>query len=138
MRSLNKVMLIGHLATDVELKQTKNGHQVANFSIATNQFYKNEDGSKREVVDFHRVISWDGFAEVCHQYLKKGMAVYIEGKLMNRSYEDKAGIKHYRTEICAEDLKILSWKKSKSGQDEIEVNAIAEQEEEKERELVEA
>ena len=136
MRSLNRVMLIGHLAADVEMRQTKNGHTVVNFPLATNYIAKNEDGSKRELTDFHRVIAWNGFGQMCGQYLKKGMAVYLEGRLLNRSFDDKEGKRHYKTEVVAEDLNILTWKKVKTGQ-EVGIEAMPGVEE-REEELVAA
>lgn len=137
MRSLNRVMLIGHLTADVDIRQTKNGHTVASFSIATNQVLKSEDGTKRELTDFHRVVAWEKFGQMCSQYLIKGMAVYLEGRLVNRSFDDKEGNRHYRTEIVAETLNILTWKKSKTGQQEVGMEVMPGVEE-KEEELVAA
>ncbi|MFH1284358.1 MAG: single-stranded DNA-binding protein [Candidatus Peregrinibacteria bacterium] len=124
MRSLNKVMLMGHLAADVDFRQTKNGTNVANFPIAINRSFKAEDGEKREAVDFHRVVAWKGLADVCAQYLEKGIAVYVEGRLVNRSFEDKEGNKHYRTEVVAENINFLTWKKSKSGSGEVGLESV--------------
>lgn len=129
MRSLNRVMLIGHLAADPEMKQTKNGHTVVNFPVATNRIFRNEDGTKREVVDFHRVLAWDKLGEICGSYLVKGMAVYMEGRLANRSFDDSEGKKHFRTEIVVDELNILTWKKNKAGKGEIgieDVNVVEE------------
>lgn len=114
MRSLNKVMLIGHLASDVELRQTKNGMEVANFSLATNRFVRDESGEKREVADFHKVIAWNHLARISSEYLKKGMAVFVEGRIINRSFDDKNGVRHFRTEVIADNVNILTWKNSKS------------------------
>jgi single-strand DNA-binding protein len=113
MRSLNKVMLIGHLAADVELRQTKKGSPVANFPIAINRMIQGEEG-KTETVDFHRIVVWGRLAEVCDEYLVKGMAVYIEGRLINHSFDDKDGKKQFRTEITADNVNFLTWKKEKS------------------------
>ncbi|MEK7085848.1 MAG: single-stranded DNA-binding protein [Patescibacteria group bacterium] len=124
MRSLNRVMLIGHLAADPELRQTKNGHTVVSFPMATNRILRNGDGSKREVVDFHRILAWDKLGQICGEYLVKGMAVYIEGRLSNHSFEDKDGNKHFRTEIVTDELNILTWKKTKTGNPEIGMESI--------------
>ena len=130
MRSLNRVMLIGHLAADPELRQTKSGHTVVNFPIATNRVFRNEDGSKREAVDFHRILAWNKLADICGEYLHKGMAIYLEGRLANHSFDDNDGKKHFRTEIVADGLNILTWKKNKSGNSEIGIEEVVEKEEE--------
>lgn len=116
-------MMIGNLAADPELKQTKSGVSLSVFTVATNRTVLDHEGNKREITDFHRVIAWSKLAEVCSQYLVKGMAVFIEGRLVNRSFDDKEGNRHYRTEISLEDLNILTWKKSKSGGN-VEVESI--------------
>lgn len=110
MKSLNYVILIGHLAADTELRQTKKGQTMANFPIAINRMMKTEEG-KQEVADFHRVVVWGKLAEISEKYLVKGTAVCIVGRLINRSFEDKEGVKQFRTEIFADDLRILTWKK---------------------------
>ncbi len=130
MRSLNKVFLMGHLAADPELRQTKSGFSVANFPLATNRSVKTDNGDKSEITDFHRIIVWRGLADVCEQYLAKGSAVYIEGKIVNRSFEDKTGNRHFRTEITADDVNILTWKKTKNGSGQISLNPVKEDEKE--------
>jgi len=129
MRSLNRAMLIGHIAADPELRQTKDGLSVANFPLATNHFVKGDNGEKREFADFHRIIAWGKLGEICEEYLKKGMAVYVDGRIVNRSFDDKEGKKHYRTEIIAETLNILTWKRGKSGKGEIEISEVSEEKE---------
>ena len=123
-------MLIGHLAADPELRQTKNGHTVVNFPIATNRVFRNEDGSKKEIVDFHRILAWNKLGEICGEYLRKGQAIYLEGRLTNHSFDDNDGKKHFRTEIVADGLNILTWKKNKSGNGEIGIEEVVEKEEE--------
>ncbi|MBT7736532.1 single-stranded DNA-binding protein [Candidatus Peregrinibacteria bacterium] len=123
MKSFNRVMLIGHLAADPELRETKKGNRVANFPIAINRFVKDSAGQKTEAVDFHRVITWGGLAQISSDYLSKGQAVCVDGRLRNNSFEDKEGNKHYRTEVVADDLSILTWKKSNTG-NEVEIQAI--------------
>lgn len=124
MRSLNRVMMIGNLAADPELRQTKSGHSLSTFAVATSRTVLDENGDKKEITDFHRVVAWAKLAEICSQYLVKGMAVFIEGRLMNRSFDDKEGHRHYRTEVSLEDLNILTWRKSKTGGN-LEVENIA-------------
>ena len=120
------MMLIGHLAADVEFRQTKGGTSVAYFPVATNRNTKTESGEKKEVADFHRVIAWGRLAEICDEYLAKGTTVYIGGRLINHSFEDKEGNKHYRTEIVADKLNILTWKKSK-GKEEVGIEDLDEE-----------
>jgi len=115
MRSINRVVLMGHLAADPEARQTKEGIHVVSFPMATNKMVNDGSGGKKEVVDFHRVIAWRSLADISAQYLQKGMAVYLEGRLMNRSFDDKNGNKHYRTEIIADSLNILTWKRTAKG-----------------------
>lgn len=123
MRSLNKVMLMGHLGADVDLRQTKSGLPVASFPIAINRNVQGEDG-KTETVDYHKIVVWGKFSEVCEKFLAKGAAVYVEGKLMNRSYDDKDGNKQYKTEVIADNVNFLTFKKSKSGDKSVELEPI--------------
>lgn len=124
MKSLNRVMLLGNLASDVDFKQTKGGSLVANFPIATNRFIKSSSGEKESRADFHRVTAWGKLGEICHKYLAKGTAVFLEGKIINNNYEDSEGVKRYRSEIVAEDINILSWKKGKTGSNELGLESI--------------
>lgn len=121
-------MLIGHLAADPELRQTMNGHSVANFPLATNRKAMDGEGKKREVADFHRIIAWRGLADICGKYLKKGMPVLVEGRLINRSFDDKEGNRHFRTEIVADELNILTSRKAKGGNDVVGIKEIPEAE----------
>jgi single-strand DNA-binding protein len=98
---LNKVMLYGNLTRDPELRSLPSGIQVANFSIATNRVYKDKDGNKQEQADFHNIVVFGRQAETTAQYLKKGSAAYIEGRMQTRSWEQD-GQKKYRTEVIAE------------------------------------
>lgn len=108
MNSLNRAELIGNLTRDPELKTTQNGKSVATVGIATNRNWKNSEGSKHEEAEFHNIVCWGKLAEIVSQYLKKGMKVYFAGRLQTRTWEDEAGIKHYRTEVVADDMIILS------------------------------
>lgn len=108
--TLNKVMLIGRLGKDPEMKYTPSGVTVATFSIATNESYKDKDGKAIENTDWHNVVAWKKLAEICGQYLKKGSTVYIEGKIKTRHYDHKDGTKRYVTEIIAENMQMLGSK----------------------------
>lgn len=122
-------MLMGHLAADPELRQTKGGTAVANFPIAINRTIKKEDGKNGESVDFHRIIAWRGLANVCDKYLTKGMPVLVEGRLINRSFEDKQGNRHFRTEVIADRVEFLTWRKSKKGgAQEVGLEPVSEEE----------
>lgn len=121
MRSVNKVIVIGHLTNDPELKETSKGHSMALFSIATNRDWTNQDGEKQEFTDYHRVVAWRQLGEVCGKYLTKGSSVYLEGRLANRKYKDKEEKDRYITEIVAEKINFITIKKVK---DASEVNLV--------------
>jgi single-strand DNA-binding protein len=106
-RSLNKVMLIGHLGKDPEVRYTANGLAVANFSLATNESWKDQDGNVQERTEWHNIVMWSKLAEIAGEWLKKGKQVYLEGRLQTRSYDDKNGVKRYVTEIVATDMIML-------------------------------
>ena len=108
MKSLNRVTLLGYLAADVELHQTKKKNVIATFSVVTNRNSIGEDGKKFEVADFHRLTAFGHLGEICNKYIRKGSLVLAEGKLKNRSFDDKDGVKQYRTEIVLDYLNILS------------------------------
>lgn len=104
---LNKVILIGNLGKDPEIRYTTSGAAVANFSMATTEKFKNKEGEKQEVVTWHNIIVWRQLAEICGKYLTKGKQIYIEGKIQVRSYDGKDGEKRYVTEIVADQMKML-------------------------------
>lgn len=104
--NLNKCFLLGRTTGDVESKVTPTGQKVATFNMATNRYYKDAQGNKKEEVQFHRIIAWTGLAEVCSSYLKKGEIVLIVGRIQNRSWEAKDGSKRSVTEIVAEDVQL--------------------------------
>lgn len=106
-RSLNKALLIGNLTRDPELKYTPKGNAVCTFSIATNSTWKDSDGNVQEIAEFHNIVTWNKLAEICSQILKTGMKIYIEGEIRTRKWE-KDGVQRNRTEIRADDMKILS------------------------------
>ena len=106
--SLNKVMLIGNLTRDPELRYLPSGQPVTNFSIAVNRTYASQTGEKKEEVCFVRVVVWARRAEVCNEYLKKGSPVFIEGRLQSRSWEAQDGSKRSTTEVVAQNVQFLS------------------------------
>ncbi|MEA2006562.1 MAG: single-stranded DNA-binding protein [Patescibacteria group bacterium] len=111
---LNKSMFIGNITNDLEMRTTPNGQNVTNFSIATNRRWKNQNtGEMQEEAQFHRIVAWGKLAEICSQYMTKGMRVYIEGRLTHRSWDDQqTGQKRYMTEIVAENAIMLDRKGS--------------------------
>jgi single-strand DNA-binding protein len=107
-KSLNKVMLIGNLGKDPELRYTASGVAVATFTIATNESWKDQDGNLQERTEWHNIVAWRKLAEICGEWLKKGKKIYIEGRIQTRSYDDKnTGAKKYITEIVAENMIML-------------------------------
>ena len=108
-RSLNKVMLIGHLGADPELKYTPSGDAVVNFRIATTRTWTDRNTQeRREVTEWHTIVAWRELADVCHRFLRKGSLVYIEGRLETRSWDDRdTNKKVYRTEIIADEMNML-------------------------------
>lgn len=106
--SVNKAILVGNLGKDPELRYTPSGTAVCNFSIATTHRFKDKQGEQQEETTWHNIVVWAGLAEVCGKYLEKGKQVYIEGRIQNRSYEDRDGNKKYITEIVASDMQMLS------------------------------
>ena len=109
MSGINKVILVGHLGKDPEVRHLDGGVTVASFPLATSETY-NKDGKRIEQTEWHNIVLWRGLAEVASKYLTKGKLVYIEGKLRTRSFEDKEGHKKYTTEIVAESFTMLGRK----------------------------
>lgn len=105
--SVNKVILIGRLGKDPELKYTQGGRAVANFSVATNERWKGQDGQKQESTTWHNIVAWGKQAEVMKEYLSKGQQVYIEGRIDNRSYDDKDGNKKYISEVVVQNFQFI-------------------------------
>jgi len=103
----NKVQLIGHLGNEPEIKNFDGGKKLANFTLATNEIYKNDKGEKVEETQWHRLVAWGKTAEIIEKYVTKGKEIAIEGKLTHRSYEDKNGEKRYVTEVVVSDLLML-------------------------------
>ena len=129
-RSLNKVMLIGNLTRDPEMKYTASGATVTTFGIATNKSWKDGSGELKELAEFHNIVSWNKLAEICQQLLAKGMKVYVEGSLNTRSWEADDGSKRYRTEVRITDMILLDSKgKQGAGIDEEKTPESPEKEE---------
>ena len=117
--SVNKVILIGNLGADPELRYTPGGTAVADLRIATNRRYKTRDGDWQEETEWHSVVVWSKQAENCKEYLAKGRTVYIEGRLQTRSWDDqKSGQKRYKTEIVADSVQFLGGKGGGGGGDD--------------------
>lgn len=107
--SVNKVILVGNLGADPEVRFTPGGQAVANFNVATSESWTNKDGSKEERTEWHRIVVWGKLAELCGEYLTKGRSAYIEGRLQTRSYE-KDGATRYVTEVKATEIQFLGGK----------------------------
>jgi single-strand DNA-binding protein len=108
---LNKVMLIGNITRDPELRSTASGQSVASFSIATNRVWKDpSSGERRESAEFHNIVAWGKLAEICGQYLRKGSKLYVEGRLQTRNWQGQDGNKRYTTEIVMENMIMLDRK----------------------------
>ena len=108
--TVNKVILIGRLGSDPELRYTPNGDAVANFRIATNRVWKDQEGNQQERTEWHRIVAWRKLAERCGEYLRKGSRVYIEGRLETRSWEGKNGNKRFVTEVITDRMQMLDAK----------------------------
>jgi single-strand DNA-binding protein len=107
--SVNKVILIGNLGKDPEVRRLENGYSVASFPLATSEVFTDRStGEKKEITDWHDIVLWRGLAEIAEKYLRKGGKVYIEGKIKKRSWQDKEGNARYATEIIGDNLTILS------------------------------
>lgn len=104
--NLNKVIVLGRVTADPELKKTPGGNSVASFSIATNRVWTDKSGAKQDETEFHRIVAWGRTAEVVSQYSQKGALLLVEGRLKTRTWEDKQGVKKYSTEIIAESIQL--------------------------------
>jgi len=104
---VNKVILIGNVGADPELRYTAGGTAVTNFNIATNENWTDSAGERQERTEWHRIVVWGRLAEICNQYLRKGSKVFIEGRLQTRSWETQDGQKRYTTEVVARDMQML-------------------------------
>ncbi len=115
-RGLNKVMIIGNLGRDPEMRYTPSGKPVTSFSVAVSRSWLRPEGDRTETTDWFNVVAWGRLAEICSQYLTKGSLVYVEGRLETRSWEAENGQKHFRTEVVANDVNILE-RRAKPGEE---------------------
>ncbi len=106
-RGLNKVMVIGNVGRDPEMRYIPSGKPVTSFSVATSRSWTNSEGERREETEWFNVVAWGNLAEICKQHLRKGQQVYVEGRLQTRSWEDHEGNKHFRTELVANEMIVL-------------------------------
>ena len=113
--SVNKVILVGNLGKDPELRYTSAGTAVATFSLATSERYKDKSGEQQDKTEWHNIVTWRNLAEICGKYLHKGKQVYIEGRIQTRSYDDRDGNKKYMTEIVADQMQMLGSKGDDGG-----------------------
>jgi len=124
MRSVNKVILIGNLTRDPEMKATQSGQSVVTFGIATNREWMTQGSDRKKSTEFHEVVAWERLAELCHQYLRKGKLVYLEGYLKTRSWDAEGG-KRFRTEIVLQDMIMLEKRSSGDDYADAEIAAAA-------------
>lgn len=110
MASVNRVILIGNLGKDPDLRYTPSGQPVATFPIATSEKWKDKDGQLQQKTNWHNIVAWGRQAEICKEYLKKGSPIYIEGRIQSRSYDDKDGNRRYITEIITTRIQMLGRK----------------------------
>jgi len=118
-RGLNKVIIIGRLGRNPEMRYTPSGRAVTSFSVATSRSWVNADGTRREETEWFNVVAWGNLAEICKQYLTKGQQVYVEGRLQTRGWEDQSGKKHFRTELVANEMIMLGERKGDEAAEEM-------------------
>lgn len=133
-RGLNKVMIIGHLGRDPEMRYTPSGRPVTNFSLATSRSWNTSEGERREDTEWFNVVAWGSLAEICNEYLSKGQQVYVEGRLQTRKWEDEDGNKRKTVEIVAKEMIMLGDRKKKSAEGD-DVDGFAEDYSEEEDEF---
>ncbi|AEN74037.1 single-strand binding protein [Rhodothermus marinus SG0.5JP17-172] len=124
-RSINKVILVGNLGQDPELRYTPGGTAVCNMRLATNEVYRDADGNMVERTEWHNLVAWGRLAEICNQYLRKGSKVYVEGSLQTRSWEDRDGNTRYTTEIKIREMVMLDPRSDAAPEPEATVTARA-------------
>lgn len=124
-RGLNKVMLIGNLGRDPEMRYTPSGRPVTTFSMATNRSWKSSDGERRSETEWFNIVAWGSLAEICNQYLKKGQQVYIEGRLQSRSWEDDDKVKHQTTEVVAKEMVMLGDRRKENSDADDDTHEVA-------------
>jgi single-strand DNA-binding protein len=125
-RGLNKVMVIGNVGRDPEMRYIPSGKPVTSFSVATSRSWTNSEGERREETEWFNVVAWGNLAEICKQHLRKGQPVYVEGRLQTRSWEDQEGRKRFRTELVASEMILLGSRRGVS--EAIEATDVGEEE----------
>lgn len=116
MAGVNKVILLGYVGADPEVRHLEGGTAMAKFRIATSEAYKDKNGQRVEHTEWHSIVAWRGLVEIVEKMIRKGTQVYIEGKLRNRQWEDKTGNKHHVTEIFAESINIIQQRRDEQSQ----------------------
>ena len=111
--SINKAIIIGRLGNDPEGRFTPSGRSFSSFSVATDEYWTDNNNNKKEHTEWHSIVAWDNLSDFCNQYLKKGQLVYVEGKIRTRSWENNNGKKQFKTEILCQQITPLEWKKTK-------------------------
>lgn len=119
-RGLNKVMIIGRLGRDPEMRYTPSGRPVTTFNIATSRTWNTSDGERRTETEWFNIVAWGSLAEICKQYLTKGQQVYVEGRMQTRQWEDQEGVRHSSTEIVANEMIMLGDRRESNHQGEVE------------------
>jgi single-strand DNA-binding protein len=114
-KSVNKVILLGNVGKDPEIRSTPGGTMVASFSLATSDRYQDQQGNWQDRTEWHNLVAFKRTAEIIRDYVKKGSKLYVEGRIQTRSWDDKEGAKHYKTEIIINDLSLLSGREEGSG-----------------------
>jgi single-strand DNA-binding protein len=127
-RGLNKVMIIGNLGREPEMRYTPSGRPVTTFSVATSRSWHSTDGERHEETEWFNVVAWGSLAEICNQYLHKGQQVYIEGRLQTRRWEDSEGNKHFTTELVANEMIMLGDRRDDVGMPSMDEPVEEEQE----------
>ncbi len=113
---INKAILVGRVGVTPELKNLDAGNKVTNFTMATSEYFKDKSGNRQEKTEWHNIVAWGALAEIVTKNVTKGTQLYVEGKIQNRSYEDKDGVKKYTSEIVAENIRFLGSKKNEEGE----------------------
>lgn len=126
MAGINKVILIGHLGKDPDIKSMTAGGKLASFSLATTESYKDKNGERQEITEWHNVVFYGPIVQVIEKYLKKGHLTYVEGKIKTKSYEDKNGVKKFQTEIIGYTINILNLSRDKNSKDDIDSKDLPE------------
>lgn len=115
-RGLNRVLLIGHLGRDPEMRQTPSGRAVTTFTLATSRSWRSPDGERHEETEWFQIVTWGSLAEICHQHLRRGQRVFIEGRLQTRRWDDPDGQKHQSVEVVAREMILLGEPREAAGQ----------------------